>query len=79
MSDGDSKRGQAGERTPENLEQIIVENFPNLGKETGIRSKRKRGPPKMNKKCSTPQHLMLKLAYFKDKEKILQQHETRDS
>ena len=54
------------------FEQIIAENFPNLGRETGIQiQKIERPPPKINKNCSTPRYLIVKLANSKDKEKIL--------
>ena len=43
-----------------------------MGRETDIQIQEiKRSPPKINKNCSTPQHLMVKLANSKDKEKIL--------
>ena len=54
------------------FEQIIAENFPNLGRETGIQiQKIERSLSKINKNCLTPQHLIVKLANSKDKEKIL--------
>ena len=61
------------ERGPQSIfEQIIAENFPNLGKETGIQIQEiQRTPAKINKNCSTPGHLIVKLANSKDKEKIL--------
>ena len=42
-------------RGPEYVfEQIIAENFPNLGRETGIQNQEiERSPPKINKNCST--------------------------
>ena len=61
-------------RGPESIiEQIIVENFPNLGRETGIQIQEiERSPsPKINKNRSTSRHLIVKLANSKDKEKIL--------
>ena len=61
------------DRGPESIfEQIIAENFPNLGRETGIQIQEIDPPhPKSIKKHSTPQHLIVKLANSKDKEKIL--------
>ena len=61
------------DRGPESIfEQIIAENFPNLGRETGIQIQEiERSPPKINKNHSTPRHLIVKLANSKDKEKIL--------
>ena len=60
------------QRTKSIFEQIIAENFPNLGRETGIQIQEiERSPPKINKNLSTPRHLIVKLANSKDKEKIL--------
>ena len=61
------------DRGPEYVfEQIIAENFPNLGRETGIQiQEMKRFPPKRNKNQSTPRYLIVKLANSKDKDKIL--------
>jgi len=54
------------------LEQIIAENFPNLGKETGIKiQEAHRTPLKINKNRSTPRHLIVKLTSLRDKDKIL--------
>ena len=72
--------GAKRDRGPESIfEQIIAENFPNLGKQA-FRSRIWRDPPlkKINKNHSTPQHLILKLENSKDKEKILKQKETRN-
>ena len=59
-------------RGPEYVfEQILAENFPNLGRETGIQIQEiERCPPKI-KNRSPPRHLIVKLANSKDKEKIL--------
>ena len=61
------------DRGPESVfEQIIAENFPNLGRKTGIQIQEiERSPAKINKNGSTPQQLIVKLANSKDKEKIL--------
>ena len=61
------------ERRPESMfEQIIAGNFPNLGKEIGIHIQdREKTPPKINKNQSTPHHIIVKLANFREKEKIL--------
>jgi len=52
----DKKHEEEGERGAEGiLEQIIAENFPNLGKETGIKIlEAQRTPLKINKNRSTP-------------------------
>ena len=71
--------GAKSDRGPESVfEQIIAENFPNLGRETGIQTQEKeRSPPKINKNRSTLWHLILKLANSKDKEKILKESSKR--
>lgn len=54
------------------MRQIIAENFPNLGKETGIQvQEAQRIPLKINKNRSTLQYIIVKLANLGDKEKIL--------
>ena len=65
--------GAKRDRGPESIfQQIVAENFPNLGRETGIQIQEiERSPPKINKNRSTPRHFILKLANSKDKEKIL--------
>ena len=65
--------GAKRDRGPQSvLEQITTENFPNLGRETGIQiQETQRYLPKINKNRSTPPHLIVKLANSKDKEKIL--------
>ena len=66
------------DREPESIfEQNMAEKIPNLGREIGIHIQEiQRSPPKINKNCSTPRHLIVKLADSKDKEKILKA--TRD-
>ena len=61
------------ERWAEGLfEQIIAETFPNLGKETSIHIQDgERTLSKINKKRSTPQRIIMKLANLKAKETIL--------
>ena len=58
-------------RGPEGIfERIIAENFPNLGKETGIQvQEAQRITPKINKNRSVPQYIIVKLAKFRDTEK----------
>ena len=57
MSNWDSRIGRERERGPQSIfEQIIAENFPNLGKETGIQiQKIERTSP--SKSTKTLQHL----------------------
>ena len=72
--------GAKRDRGPEYVfEQIMAENFPNLGRETGIQIKEiERYPPKINKNRPTPRHLIVKLANSKIKRRSLKQQETRD-
>ena len=54
------------------LEQIVAENFPNLGKETGIEiQEAQRTPFRCNLNRSPAWHIIVKLAKYKDKERIL--------
>uniref|UniRef100_A0ABI7XJR4 L1 transposable element RRM domain-containing protein n=1 Tax=Felis catus TaxID=9685 RepID=A0ABI7XJR4_FELCA len=54
------------------LKQIIAENFPDLGKEKGIEiQEAQRTPFRRNLNRSFAQHNIVKLAKYKDKEKIL--------
>ena len=53
-------------------EDIIAENFPNLGKKTDIQVQgAQRVLNKMNWKRSPPRHTVIKMANIKEKEKIL--------
>ena len=54
------------------LEQIIAENFPDLGKETGIEIREaQRTFFRCNLNQSSARHIIVKLAKYKDREKIL--------
>ena len=53
------------------LKQITAENFPNLGKETGIHVQEVENPLKINKNRSTFQHTIVKVTHLRDKEKNL--------
>ena len=70
-----TEREREGERGPQNIsEQVIAENFPYLEKETGIQIEEiERFPSQINKNHSIPQHLIVKLTNFKDKEKSLKE------
>ena len=62
------------------FEQIIAGNFPHLGKEIGIQvQETQRSPFKINKNRSTPQCIIVELANFKDKEKILKATQDKKS
>ena len=65
--------GAKRDRGPEYVfEQIIAENFPNLGRETCIQIQEiDRSNPNINKNRSTPGHLIVKLVNLIDKENFL--------
>ena len=52
------------------LEEIIVENFPNMEKEI-VKSKRHRVPCRINPRRNTPRHILIKLTKTKNKKRIL--------
>ena len=54
------------------LEEIIAENFPNMGKEIVIQvQETQRIPNSINPKWNTPRHILVKVAKIKHKEQIL--------
>ena len=54
------------------FEKIITENFPKLGRENVMQvHEPQRVPMKMNPKRHTQRHITIKMAKFKDKERIL--------
>ena len=65
--------GEEREKGPEKIfEEIIVENFPNMGKEIATQVKEAQQVPyRINPRRSTPRHTVIKLAKIKDKEKLL--------
>ena len=52
------------------FEEIIVENFPYMGKEI-VKSKRCRVPYRINPRRNMLRHILIKKTKIKDKEKIL--------
>ena len=65
--------GEEEKQGIENLfEKVMMENFPNLrrGKVTQIQDTQ-RVPSKRNPKRPTARHIIIKMAKFQDKEKIL--------
>ena len=55
------------------LEEIIVENFPNMGNEIGNQvQEAQRVPCRINLRRNTPRHILIKLSKIKYKERILQ-------
>ena len=64
---GSPKKRKGGEEGI--LEPIIVENFLNLGKETGDQVQQTQGNPlKINKNRSAPRDIIVKLPNLRDKE-----------
>ena len=61
------------EKGPEKIfEEIIHENFPNMGKEIVTQvQEAQRVPYRINPRRNTPRHVVIKLAKIKDKEKLL--------
>ena len=54
------------------FEEIIVENFPNMGKEIVNQvQEAQRAPYRINPRRNTPRHILTKLSKIKYKEKIL--------
>ena len=54
------------------LEEIIVENFPNMGKEIVNQvQEAQRAPYRINPRRNTPRHILITLSKIKYKEKIL--------
>ena len=59
-------------RTEKIFEEIIVENFPNMGKEIVNQvQEAQRVPYRINPRRNTPRHVLIKLSKIKHKEKIL--------
>ena len=65
--------GVEREKGPEKIfEEIIVENFPNMGKEIATQvQEAQRVPYRINPRRNMPRHTVIKLAKMKDKEKLL--------
>ena len=54
------------------FEEIIVENFPNMGKEIVNQvQEAQRVPSRINPRRNMPRHIVIKLTNNKDKEKLL--------
>ena len=66
------RRRREKEGTEKIFEEIIVENFPNMGKEIVNQvQEAQRVPYKMNPRRNTPRHILIKLSETKYKENIL--------
>ena len=74
--------GEEEDQEIENLfEQIMKENFPNLGKEIDFQKvqEAQRVPKKLDPRRNTPRHIIIKLPKIKDKEKILEAARQKDT
>ena len=67
------RRRREREKGPKEIfEEIIVENFPNMGKEIATQVQEvQRVPGRINPRRNTPRHILIKLTKIKDKEKLL--------
>jgi len=65
--------GEEREKETEKIfQEIIAENFPNMGKESLTQiQEAQQVPYKINPRRNTPRHILNKLTQIKDKEKIL--------
>ena len=65
--------GEEREKRPEKIvEEIIVKNFPNMGKEIATQVQEvQRVPYRVNPRRNMPRHTVIKWAKIKDKEKLL--------
>ena len=65
--------GEEREKGPEKIfEEIIVEHFPNMGKEIATQVQEvQQVPYRINPRRNTPRHIVIKLTKIKDKEKLL--------
>ena len=66
-------KGEKREKGPEKIfQEIIVQNFPNMGKEITTQVQEvQRVPYRKNLRRNTLRHIVIKLAKIKDKEKLL--------
>ena len=66
-------RGEEREKGPEKIfEEIIVENFPNMEKETATQVLQvQRVPGRINTRRNTLKHTVTKLTKIKDKQKLI--------
>ena len=66
------RRRRESKRTKKIFEEIIVKNFPNMGKEIATQvQEAQRGPDRINSRRNMPRHIEIKLTKIKDKEKLL--------
>ena len=67
------RRRREREKGPEKIfAEIIVENFPNVGKKIATQvQEAQQVPYRINPRRNTPRHIVIKLTKIKDKEKLL--------
>ena len=66
------RRRREKKGTEKIFEEIIVENFPNMGKEIATQVQEvQRVPYRINPRRNTLRHIVIRLAKIKDKEKLL--------
>ena len=67
------QEGEERKKGPNKIfEEIIVENFHNMGKEIATQvQEAQRVPGMINPRRNTPRHIVIKLTKIKDKEKLL--------
>ena len=72
--------GEERKKGPEKIfEEIIVENFPNVGKEIVTQVQEvKRIPGRVNPRRNMLRHIVIKLTKIKDKEKLLKATQKND-
>ena len=69
---GDPEEEEEKKGSEKIFEEIIVENFPNMGKEIVTQvQEAQRVPYRINPRKNTPRHKLIKLTKIKFKEKIL--------
>ena len=68
-----SPEGEEREKGPKKIfEEIIVKNFPNLGKEIATQvQEAQRVPHRINPRRNTPRHIVINVAKIKNREKLL--------
>ena len=66
------RRRREKKGTEKIFEEIIVENFPNMGKEIATQvQEAQRVPGRINPRRNMVRHIVIKLTKIKDKEKLL--------
>ena len=64
--------GEEEEQETENLfEKVMMQNFPNFMREKFTKSRQHRVPITRNPRRSTSRHIIINMAKFQDKERIL--------